>query len=157
MNEKEIATIVAQVLKAMDTPSKTAVKEAERKVITDTQKVKLIQSMNKEQAIEWFGELNRKKPLDISASNFWKVYQMPKGKSHYFKHDEKRLYILPHQIKAEKLGKKSVIDVYLNAKQQLQEKIEGWEKRNTSEIAKQKAIDSLNRQIGEFDKLIHGA
>jgi len=141
-----------------NTNTKRAVKKADsRQEITMQEKVNLIKDMSTKQAIEWFGNTNRKKPLDISASGFWKLYQMPKGKSHYFTHDEKRLYILPRQIIADNLGKKAIVETWINAKAQLQEKIQGWENSEKSAIAKENAIASLNRQIGEFDRLIHGA
>jgi hypothetical protein len=132
-------------------------KPQKRKEISPNEKVNLLKSMNKQQVIEWFGELNKKQPLSISANGFWKLYQMPKGKNHYFTHAEKRLYILPQQIKALNLGKKAKAEVYINARNQLEQKRINWEKSDRGDIAIANAVDSLTREMDAFNTMIHGA
>jgi len=133
---------------------KTAINK--RQVITQEEKVKKLQEMTTKQAKKWFGELDRKNPLKINAGDFWKAFKMPEGKSHYFTHKEKRLYILPRLILGEKMGKKAIVETYLKARAELENRVKDWETSSKPENSKTRAIESLKREIGEYTTLIHG-
>jgi hypothetical protein len=147
---------VAYEIKATDSNTNTKKQTAvNRKEITPAEKTNIIQSMTKTQVKKWFPKWDIKTPLTISATEFWKEFKMEGKNSHYFTHKEKRQFIIPKLIESEKLGKRAIVTVYENARTQIKEKIKSWEKSDRPDIAKQRAIDSLNKELGEYTLLMH--